>query len=215
MSIDFSLGDTTEPHIAEYLLRKSWGELEVLEFAGYLLFPETINKRTPEGVEKIDVCLRIPRNNELRKARGMARQLFKKDGLDPEADKDLFDELENLCILSLAIRNRSSPHEPWVPDPEELERNYDKSSLAECWAKIDALSLRVDPRPYDIDKDTMLGMIAAIVKERNISPLVVFGSAAQNTFIVSMADLLTSFLESKSSSDQSDFSTQESSAGPS
>ncbi len=209
----FDLPEGTREAAVEQLIGKSWEELEVLEVAGRLLFPEKILRRTKSGMcEEIPVLIQIPRSHELRKARVEARRIAKKDGLDPKLDRDLIDELETVCTLSHAIRNTKPPdHEPWEPFPRTLEEKYDKSSLAQIWAKIDALTRVVDPAPDSISQDEMIALASAIAKERNLGPLFVYGSGAQTTFVVTMADLLVSSLASKSSSEPSEPSTPESS----
>ena len=202
--------DDAHPHVVEQLLGKSWGELEVLEHYGYLLFPDSIYKRKKDGTfDEIKVCLRVPRQHELRKARVEARKIALEDGLDLERDKDLFNDLETVCTLSIVIRNRTAPHEPMIPDPRELERDYDRASLMQLWAKVDSLNQVIDPAPHNISEEEMFALIAAIAKDRSISPLAVYAAGSLDTFVIFMASLLVNFLVSKSSSEQSDSSTQE------
>jgi hypothetical protein len=202
--------DETSPHVAEQLIGKSWGELEVLEHAGYLLFPDSIYKRGKSGkFDEVKVSLRLPRQHELRRARVMARDLAIKDGLDLERDRDLFGDLETVCILSMAIRNSTPPHEPMVPDPLELEKLYDRACLMQIWAKIDALHQLVDPAPHKISEEEMFALVAAIAKDRSISPLAVYAADLQAHFVIYMACLLNPLLEFKLSSAPSDSSTPE------
>lgn len=182
------------------ILTKDWGELKALEHAERLLFPETLLKLKKDGTfEEIPICLRVPREPELRKARIDARKWATDEGLDPELDPDLFDNLETLCTLSVAIRNATDPHEPWEPDPKRLERCYDKPSLEALWAKIDAYRSVIDPRVSELDENDTLTLIAAVASSRNVVPLAGLGGSAQNSFVVSMAIQLQSYLESKSS----------------
>lgn len=204
--------DDVHDHVIEQLIGKNWGELEILEHYGYLLFPETLYKRSKSGeFEKQPIVLRVPRQHELREARVEARRIAKDDGLDPSLDKDLIDDIETVCILSKAIRNCTPPHEPWEPDPRGLEKRYDRGSLIQLWAKLDALHQVVDPAPHKIGEEEMFALIAAIAKERNILPLAVYGPAAQASFVIFMASLLQSSLESRSSSESSEHSTPRSS----
>lgn len=201
--------DDVHDHVIEQLLGKDWGELEVLEHAGYLLFPDTLIKRERDGTFKqIPVTLRVPREPDMRKARVAARAIFQKEGLDEKADRVMFANLENFCILSQAIRNATPPHEPWEDDPQVLESKYDKSSLVQLWEKLERLHQVIDPAPDKISKQEMVLLIAAIAKERNLGPLAVYGSAAQTSFVVTMVDLLLNFSESKSSSELSAALTQ-------
>ncbi|MCP4674344.1 MAG: hypothetical protein GY854_02265 [Deltaproteobacteria bacterium] len=208
----FDLPEETHDHVFDQLISKDWGELEVLEVAGRLLFPDKIYRRTKDGsFNEVPVLIQVPRLPELRKARVEARQIAKEDGLDLKLDSDLVDDLEVVCTLSHAIRNVKPDHEPWEPYPRALEKHYDKTSLQQIWAKIDALTKVVDPAPDKISPNEMIALMSAIAKERNLGPLFVYGSAAQTTFVVSMVDQLLSLLESKLSSEPSEPSTQASS----
>ena len=200
--MDFNLTDESSEHIVHQLLCKSWGEFEALEFAGYLLFPDRIYKREKSGkFQEIDIVLRVPREPELRKARVQARQIATEDGLDPLLDSDMVDNLEVICTLAISIRNCSSPHEPWEPDPRTLEANYDKQSLTQIWAKLQAFAEIINPAPEQISEDEVYALLCAIAKERNIRPLLVYGPDARNTFVATMASRLLSYMESKSSSE--------------
>jgi hypothetical protein len=199
-----------QAHIVDQLVNKSWGELEVLEHAGYLLFPEKLYQRQKDGTFKeTPICIRVPREPEVRTARIKARKICEDEGLDPAKDPDLFDNVDAVCLLSVAIRNTTEPHEPFEPDPKRLERVYDKGSIMALWAKLDGLTQLVNPRPSDISEEQMIALTAAIAKERNIHPLHVFDGPAQNDYIVTMASLLHSLLEQKSSSESSGTSTPE------
>ena len=205
-----NLPDSVHPHVAEQLLSKSWGELEIMEHADHLLFPEVIHKMKKDGsFETIDVRVRVPREPDLRKARVKARNIAKAEGLDPRADSDLVDNLEIICILSEAIRNTTHPHEPYIPDPIVLEKKYDRASLLSLWDRLEKLSSTLNPRPDTMSEPEMLAVVAAIAKDRSISPLAVYGLDAQASCIISMVDRLASLTESKSSLEQSEHSTQE------
>lgn len=195
-------------HVLQQLLSKKWSELEVLECEDYLLFPESIYRRnTKGGFTEEKVMVRVPREPDIRRARVQARRWALEDGLDLDRDADLVDQLETLCVMSDCIRNFKPSTDPrtglefreaWEPDPKALEKRYDKQSLNQLWSKIDALGQVIDPRPNTLGKEETLGCIAAIAKSRTIAPLHAYGSGAQQTCIVFMAQALLSFLESKS-----------------
>ena len=204
--------DEQHEHVLTQLFGKTWGELEVLENDGYLLFPEKLYRRSLGGkFEAEDVLIRIPREPEQRKARIDARALALEEGLDLDRDADLVENLETTCLMTLCIRNANVGkgadgkefYEPWILDPRQLEKRYDQSSLTQLFAKIESLALVVDPRPNSIGNMELLTLISAISKERNIAPLHVFGPGVQNSCIVSMADLCLRLLASRSSSVQS------------
>jgi hypothetical protein len=207
-----TLPDTVPSHVVSQLLEKDWGELEVLEDSGRLLFPEKIYKiRGDKKFEAIPVLVSIPRLPDLRKARVEARRIALEDGLDLAKDRDLVDDLEVVCTLSHCVLNIKPPHERQEPFPRALESQYDKSALTNLWARIDAFTQLTDPAPESISEEEMVALSAAISRERNISPLAVYGSVAQSTYIITMADLVTNLQESKSSSESSDSPTPESS----
>lgn len=192
------------------LVSKSWAELEALEFNGRLLFPGELRKYTANGTLRTEpVMLRVPRAGDLRRARVVARDLAVRSKHDLDRDKDLVEGLENLVILQEAIRSTTPPHEPYVADPLELERDWDADSLGEVWARLDTLRALIDPAPADMTQEQTFAVLARIVAEQSISPLVAFGPSARAHFIVSMASLLLSSLASKSLSESPVSSTPE------
>lgn len=208
----FDLPDTVHDHVIDQLIGKSWGDLEVLEVAGRLMFPDKIYRRKAGGkFDEVPVLIQVPRLPELTKARVEARKIAQEEGLDLKLDRNLFDDWETICILSYALRNPKPDHERWEPFPKSLAEKYDRETLTQVWAKIENLRHVIDPAPDKITANEMFALISAIAKERNLGPLHVYGAGAQNSCIVFMADQLMSLLESKSSSEQSEPSTQESS----
>jgi len=192
-------------HVLEQLANKDWGELNVAEFADYLLFPAEIYRLKKDGsFEATPVMMRVPRPKELREARVEARAIAKRDKLDLKEDQDLMEDIETVCLLAKCIRNTSDPYEPLVGNPEELERLYDRKSLAQAWETLDALSDITNPQPDSIGEDEMALLIAAIAKERTILPLAVFGPGVQTSCIVTMATQLTTLKESESYSELSE-----------
>ena len=197
---DFALPGNTYAHITKALKENTWGdEVDVLEHADYLLFPCSIHRRKSDGsFEDVKVRLRVPREPEMRKARLQARTIMEEDGLDWKEDADLFTNIETWCILAMAVRSFTDPYEPHDPDPRSLERRYDKNSLMAVWAKLDAYSRIIDPRPDDISTPEILGLIVAIAREENTGPLVDYASPAQSSCIVTMAKLCAISVASKS-----------------
>lgn len=192
------------------LLDKSWDELEVEEFAGYLLFPEKLWKRAKNGkfvAEK--VMVRVPRGHEMRKARAEAHRIAKKDGIDPKVDVQQFDNLENYCILQQAIRSPTAPYEPLRTSVEELEKNYDEGSIELLLAKMGAYKRKLNPRLGSVSRAQFIALVASIAERRSIAPLLVTDGAVQNSFIISMASLLQSLMTQPSSSPSSETSTLE------
>lgn len=197
---DFALPANVYDHISRALKTNTWGdEVEVLEHNEYLLFPCAIHKRKTDGTFEEKKCrLRVPREHEMRKARAQAREIMAEDGLDWKEDPDLFTNVETWCILAQSIRDYTEPFAPFDPDPRSLEKRYDKHSLMALWAKLDAFTRIVDPRPDDLSSAEIIGLIVAIAREENTGPLAVYGSHAQSSCIVTMARLCAISLGSKS-----------------
>ena len=204
-----SLKSDSEPLI-ESILSKTWDELEAVEHDDALHFPEELVRKRADGKwERIPVLLKVPREPEMRKARIKARNWAKEEGLDPELDSEYFDNMDSLCVLSVALRSTTPPHEPFEPFPETLEKRYDRPCLDALWAKLEQYRKVIDPRPDELDEMQTLGLIAAIAEARNLVPLVAFAGDLQTSFVVSMAERHQSLLESKSSSEPSEPSTPE------
>jgi len=185
-------------HVLAQILNKNWAELEALEHAGYLLFPEKLFKRRKDGkFEAISVIMRVPREPERRAARVEARQRAQADGLDPQLDSDLIEELETISILWRAIRSPTPPYEPFTADAAELERVYDRPCLMQAYAKLDALHRILDPAPSSMTEGEMLALISALAKERSVLPLAVFGPGARDFFVITMAERLLTLTGSK------------------
>lgn len=196
--------------IASELSAMRWEDLEAFEQGGVLHFSETLQRRKPNGkFEEIKVKLRVPQTHELRAARREARDLAKQDGIDPKLDLDLFNDLDNTCILWRAIRSDTAPFEPWAMDVRDLEKRLDKPCLQQAWGKLEGYRRVIDPRPVALNRAQLLGLVASIAEGRNISPLLAIDSPAQAAFVIFMARLLQSFLSFKSSSQSSGTSTPE------
>lgn len=207
-----TLPDSVPEHVAHALVGLDWAQLEVVEHAGYLLFPDKLYKADKNGkMTPEDVMIRVPRFHELRQARVKAREIADEEGIDETKDAHLFENLENMCIMAIAIRSPTEPYEPFISDVQggarTLEKKYDVASLMQIWGKIDKLHQLIDPAPEAITRPEMMALLSAIAEARNVLPLLVYGQGAQSFFIVTMADLLLSYLERKSSSESSEHST--------
>jgi hypothetical protein len=181
--------DAKPVHVAEQLYKKSWKELEALEHNERILFPDVISRRRSDGsIENIEVMFQVPREPDHRKAKIEARKVGLKEGFDLDRDKDVFEQLETLCLLSICIRNRKEPYEPWEPDVLKLEKRYDLQSLANAYGKIDVYAGMINPHPSELSEQDCWALVAAIVKARNMLPLLVYAPDSQNTFALFMAD---------------------------
>lgn len=194
------------------LMHATWEELGVVEHADYLLFPDKLTRMLKNGtVDETPVMLRVPRDHEVRKARAWARSQAVDDGLDLDRDADLVQNLQDLHLLALAVRNSSAPYEALVPDPLRLERTYDKPCLTRLWKRVDVISHRLYPGEDELSPEEVVVLIARVAKERNIGPLVDYALAAQSTFVLYMVDRLLNLERARLSEELSDSSTPASS----
>jgi len=187
---------------------KGWAELEALEFSGRLYFPDAIKRRGKTGgIEEIPICIRVPRKDEKRTARLEARTWTQKIDIDTEKDKDLFDDLDTLCILARAIREVTEPHEQHQ-QAEWLESHYDSGSLAQIWDRLQVYDQMLDPRTETLTEDQFWGTVLAIGRTRSGLPLTEYAPSLQRSFLLSVVDqallspTLRSFLQSRDSSTQ-------------
>jgi len=175
------------PNTWEALVAKKWDELEALEQDGRTLFMDAIRARKKGGsVVEVPIVLRVLRKDERRKAKFEARKWAETIGLDPEKEPALFDDMDTLCILAQAIRERAAPHDQHMK-AAELEATYDGRSLEELWSKYKVYEDLTDPREAIDDDVKFWTTVAAIGRSASILPLTESESFAQNACIVRMA----------------------------
>lgn len=191
-------GRRNRAHAIARLMTTDWEELEIVEHAEHLLFPDVLIKRRLGGKwEETPVMLRVPREKDLRQSRVEARAWAAREKISEKDDRDLFTNMENMCVLARCIRNATMPFESMHPDPEYLERNFDKVCLQHMWSKLDKLNDVLNPAPNQLSSPEIVTLIVAIAKARHLGPLVVYGPGAQTSLVVSMADLLLNSVASK------------------
>src|ERR1044071_1253902 len=177
------------PNAWEKLVVKKWDELEALELEGRLFWPEVIRTRGKGGkVTEIPVMLRVLRKDERRKARLDAIESAGALKIDREKDPDLFDDLDTLCILARAIRDREPPYVQHMK-AEDLGAKYDERSLAELWGKYRVYEDLTDPRDALLTETQFWAAVGALGKVRDIRPLTEYESLSQNAFILRLVDL--------------------------
>lgn len=168
---------------------RTWEELEVVTHEdGHLLFKDQIRRRKADGsVEGIPVRVRIVRTQEIAEARAETRQLFGRiKSLDPDRDKDVFDELEQVCILSHAIRTFETPYSQFA-SYDELLTGYDEGSLQDIIGRIQALRQLLDPRESQLTEDQIWATIFAVAKRGHLFPLTDIAGFEQPSCIAFMA----------------------------
>lgn len=171
----------------EALGGRTWDELEVLEHeAGQLMFPAVVRRRKPNGEVREDkVRVRAPSPEDHFLARVDARKWIKKLELDAVADKDVFDQLEQLCLLSRAIRAFDAPHSQFAT-PDEFAK-YDETCLHDIQEQINAFKGELDPRAPVQTEEELWRTIIAVAREANLGPLVDIAGRDQGPCVVRMA----------------------------
>ncbi|HKQ70998.1 MAG TPA: hypothetical protein VJT73_16745 [Polyangiaceae bacterium] len=184
----------------------TWEELEAIEDGDRVLFPDVIRQRTAKGeLNETEVMVRVLRMPERRKARLDARELAKKVGVDPAVDPELFDDIDTLCTLARAIRDKGDPKTQHMT-AEMLEGAYEWRSLKEVYGRYKVYEDRTDPGLEIADEKEMWAALGAIARAGNCLPLVELASLSQNACIVFSArqallsPTFKSFLESIDSS---------------
>lgn len=168
---------------------RTWNELEAIDHPedGCLLFKDQLRKRSKTGaVETLDVRVRILRPVHLAKARTNCRALCTRLGLDIEKDSDLFDELESICQLALAIRTAEAPYAQ-LADPDELMAKYDEASLKDILGRIKELERIIDVRQSELTEEQLWSKIFAVSKAGHLLPLTDIAGHELPSCIVFMA----------------------------
>lgn len=199
-------------HVQAQIVMKKWSDIEAheQEASNFLVFKETLYRRKKDGSWETVECMLHPlRGHEKRAARRSAHAMAAKEKIDETRDADLYSDIDTLCIMQLAIRNTTAPFEPLYSTPEELERAFDRESLAHIFGVLDQYAKLLDPRLEVLNKEQFTTVVAAIVAGRSIRPLLAFGGAAQVSFIITMADLLHSLASGKFSPESFELSTPE------
>lgn len=167
---------------------RSWEELEVIEHSsGPLMFKDAIRKRGKNGtVETVPVRVQVLRVDKIAQARVDCRRLFAELGLDAEKDTDLFSEIEQVCMLALAIRDIDPPHAQAYTTRELIE-GFDEASLQDVAGRIQALRQAVDVRESRLTEDEIWQKIAAVARVGHLLPLTDIAGHEQPSCIVFMA----------------------------
>ncbi len=167
---------------------RSWAELEVKRHdSGKLMFKDQIRRRAPSGkveVSNCRVCVPTPEDQVL--ARAATRVWFgEHEGLSVEHDQDLFDEMEQVCLLARAIRTPEEPHGQ-LEDHEELAR-YDEGSLQDLLGRMTVYKQLTDVRDTVEDENDFWTKVVAVARAGHLLPLTDIAGHAQPSFMVRMA----------------------------
>ena len=166
---------------------RTWEELEVLEHeAGQLMFPAELRRRDTKGtVVKTKVRVRVPSPQDHFAARAQARKWAKTIELDPVADQDMFEQLEQLALLSRAIRTGDPPYGQFAT-AEELGA-YDESSLRDIQEQISGFKAMLDPGDSLQTEEQVWRAIITVAREATIAPVLAFAGRDQPSLVVRMA----------------------------
>jgi len=178
----------------ETFINKTWDELEIVEHNEIerLLIPGVIQKRKLNGeFEMTDIKIRPLREHELRECRTVARDIAKQDGIDEEKDKQLFENIEEICKLSMfAIREKDHPYIAVEDDPRKFEKKFDKHTIRDLVSQLDHATDLLNPRLDDITENEFALILAKIASEESIRPFLVLEPGTAQSLIVFMASLL-------------------------
>ncbi len=161
----------------------SWEELSVIENKEHgLLFPAKLRRRNASGsVIEEDVCVRVPRPIDHLKARKAARDLLAKVPIDPEKDKDLLDQAEDLCLVAAAIRDTKAHGQMF--DVDDFAK-IDEGCIRDIKERINHFKMMLDPRGPVQTEEQFWGVVAEIWEKRNILPLADIAGHEQHSFIM-------------------------------
>jgi hypothetical protein len=211
----WAAGDT----VAQWFAGKSYADLDAIEHEGRPLYPDAIKRRSPKTgqIEEISVSVRVPNTIEKSRARLHALRWFTEQLQRGEMltiaeaiahfGETYFNEIDNVAIMALAIRERKAPHGQFQ-SLEGLLRNYSIASLWDVWDRLNYYQDQEDPRMDELNEAEFWAAVEAIDKRRSLAPLLAMRGGARDSFIRSMAYQLASSRSRSSSWPSIETSTQ-------
>lgn len=167
-----------------------WAELELTRGArGHVVVSDKLREFDPRTKRHVDtpVKLRIPRPADLVQARVDVRAMFAARKLDPVADKDLFEELEQACLLAKCVRDPQT--EGQLCEPEELLQRFDEGSLQDLLGRLRVYRDMLDPRDRLLTEEDVIRKVLEVARAGHLLPLTGIAGFEQPSFLVSMAEL--------------------------
>jgi hypothetical protein len=151
--------------------KRSWAELEVLPHdSGRLTVPCELRRRGADGkVAATKVRIWAPAPDDHFQARVEAKAWLKKLKLELPADKDVFEHIEQLCLLARAIRTFEAPFGQFVT-AEELAQ-YDEGSLQDVQERVNRFKEELDPRESITTEEQFWKTVVQIAKLESAGPL--------------------------------------------
>ena len=166
----------------------SWEELELIRHeSGRLLFPDKLRRRDEKGnVVETKVRVWVPVPDDSVRARTEARGWFKaQKDLDPDRDKALFEEMEQVCLLARSLRTYEAPHSQLMQHGELA--GYDEGGLKDIQERINAYKALIDPREPITTEDAFWRMLSEVARKGDVLPLLDIVGHEQPSCIVRMA----------------------------
>lgn len=200
--------------VAQWLAGKSPAEFDAIEQDGRALYPEMLMRRSPKSgnLEEQKVLLRVATTMEMMRSRLRALDWCKKEmGMKTRPTKEeaesyfgveYFDNVDTVHLLSFCILDVTplvDGTHPQYLTPEFLDKMHPRSALHAIFDRLNFYQAIEDPRIHDLTEDQFGQAVAGIAKARNLSPLVVIDGRAHASFVITMAERLSSYLTPASS----------------
>jgi len=188
-------------------------ELEVIESGGRACYRDKLKRKDPKTGETQEVPVMVRAPNTLDKAHSRlealawAQKLAKDHGQaeprDVKAAEALygayFDELDTMCLLSRCVLEVEPPHDPYML-PEMLVAHHPRATLLDIWERLAIRVSQEDIRASELTESEVLAMVAEIDRRRDLGPLAAIALHARDSFVLTTASLLQSYLTGKRSS---------------
>jgi hypothetical protein len=168
--------------------------LDVIEHAsGRLLFKASLRRKSGGGKVKEEPCrVCVPTPDDSVNARIGAAMFFKKNpALDRKVDADLFEQVEQMELLAIAIRADDGVDYPQMMDRAELAK-YDEASLHDIQERINIYKLLVDCRASELSQEQVIRTTLSMHRGKTIAPLADMAGPAQLSYLLGLVGLAVS-----------------------
>jgi hypothetical protein len=198
---------------------EDWG---LIEFGGGLYWPAKIN-RLGGGAkwETTEVTLCVLDFVQIAAARLEAEEQFERLGFCDLKDRasvkdakdqheDLWNELDMYAQVARGLRTKDEPHGQLLLVEnliEEKKSRIARSEVALLFKKLMFFGRVQDADIEDLDMKTVIEAVHKIDEVRHLGPLVAIAGRAQDSFVISMAVLLASYLRAQHSQQSTETST--------
>lgn len=210
-----------KPALRDWLKGKTAADLDMIEICGRMHFPDKVYRLAKDGsFTEVPVLVRVPRLTERAQARREAVELFAKWKLDRDKDDDYFATLNRFAILAHAIRDAADPKEKDEPRGQfqplewlmsrEPGKGFDDASLWNIWERVKIYEEMLEPSITEPTTEDVIAAVLGIDAVRNLSPLAAIAGSGVESFVISMAVHLASYLRQKPFSQPIETSTPES-----